>query len=186
MEQRAAIRFFPLKGPNPQQIHSELVSVYHTDAVTLPTVYKWSARFRIGRNELLDDPRSGRPPKNALAAGISAMLEERLFLSCKIIARHFRVAKATCLRILREDLGLRKFYLRWVPHTIDAPQKQNRVTLSGELLEILREQRAKNFIDVITGDESWSFCTIHMTLLGWLLEMSFPCELSPVLTPKNA
>jgi transposase len=86
MEQRAVIRFFTLKGLNSKQIHSKLVPVYQTDAVTLPTVYKWSARFRIGRTELLDDPRSGGPPKNDLATGISAVLEERRF--CPVRSLH--------------------------------------------------------------------------------------------------
>jgi hypothetical protein len=58
-----------------------------------------------------------------IATGISAMLEEPPFLSCKLIARHFRVAKTTCLKILREDLGLKKFDLRWIRRTIDPTQK---------------------------------------------------------------
>jgi hypothetical protein len=68
------------------------------------------------------------------------MLEEGPFLSGKLIARHLRVAKATCLRILREDLGLKEFHLRWVPHTIDPAQKRNHVTLSRELLVILLQE----------------------------------------------
>jgi transposase len=80
MEQRAVIRFLMLKGLGVQQIHSELESVYHKEALDLPTVCKWSARFRVGRTKLSDDPRSGRPRKSDLATGISAMLEERPFL----------------------------------------------------------------------------------------------------------
>jgi transposase len=63
MEQSAAIRFLTLKGVGVQQIHSELESVYHKEVLTLATVYKWSARFPVGRTELSDDARSGRPKK---------------------------------------------------------------------------------------------------------------------------
>jgi transposase len=112
MEQRAVIRFFTLKGLGVQQIHSELESVYHKEALTFSTGYKWFARFRVGRTKLSNDPRSRRPRESDGATGISAMLEERPFVSCKLIARQFRVAKTTCLRMLREDLGLKKFHLR--------------------------------------------------------------------------
>jgi hypothetical protein len=77
MEQRAVIRFLTLKGLGVQQIHSELESVYHKEVLTLSTVYKWSARFRVGRTKLSNDPRSRRPGKSDVATGISAMLEAR-------------------------------------------------------------------------------------------------------------
>jgi histone-lysine N-methyltransferase SETMAR len=131
--------------------------VYDEDALAMPTIYKWHARFRDGRTELFDDPRSGRPRRSDLAEAISSMLEERPFLSCKLLARHFRIAKATCSRILREDLALQKFTLRWVPHRLHSTQKQNRVTFSSALLEVLRREQQNNFDLVITGDESWFF-----------------------------
>jgi transposase len=112
MEQRAVLRFLTLRGLNPQQIHSELESVYHEDALPLPTIYKWHARFRDGRTELSDDPRSDSPRRSDLAEAISSMLEERPFLSCKLLSQYFRIAKVTCLRILREDLPFQKINLR--------------------------------------------------------------------------
>jgi hypothetical protein len=82
------------------------------------------------------------------------MLEERPLWSCKLIARHFTVAKTTCLRILREEVGLKTFHLRWVTHKIDPTQRRNRVTLSREILTILLQEREKNFMDIMTGDKS--------------------------------
>jgi hypothetical protein len=105
-------------------------------------------------NNLSYDPRSGRPRQSDLATGIAALLEELPFLSCRLIARHFRVAKTTCLSILRESLGLKKFHLRWVSHTIDPPQKRSRVTLSRELLAISLQERETNFMDMMKCDES--------------------------------
>jgi histone-lysine N-methyltransferase SETMAR len=157
MEQRAVIRFLTLKGMNSRQIFSELQSVYGDQALHLPTVFKWHARFRDGRTELGDDPRSGRPQKSDLAEAISVMLEERPFTSCKFLARHFRIAKSTCTKILRKDLGLHKFNLRWVPHTLDETQKRNRVTLCSQLLTIFQQDQQNNFERIITGDESWFY-----------------------------
>jgi hypothetical protein len=85
------------------------------------------------------------------------MLEGRPFWCCRLTAQHFSVAKTTCLRILGEDLGLKKLHLPWVPHKIDPTQKRNRVTLSREFLAILLHEREKNFMDIMTGDESWFF-----------------------------
>jgi transposase len=145
MEQRAVLRFLTLKELNPRQIHSELESVHHEDALAMPTIYKWHARFRDGKTELSDDPRSGRPRRSDLAEAISSMLEERPFLSCKLLARHFRIGNATCLRILREDLALQKFNLQWLPHRLDSTQKQNHVTFSRVLLDGVASRTTKQF-----------------------------------------
>jgi transposase len=73
MEERAVLCFLTLKGLNPQQIHSELESVYHEDALDLPMIYKRQARFRDERTELSDDPRSGRPRKSGPAEATLSM-----------------------------------------------------------------------------------------------------------------
>jgi hypothetical protein len=67
MEQRDVLRFVTLKRLDPQQIHSELESVCHEDALALPTISKRQVCFRDGRTELSDDPRSGTPRKNDFA-----------------------------------------------------------------------------------------------------------------------
>jgi transposase len=106
MEQRAVLCVLMLKGLNPQQIHSELESVCHEDALALPTISKWDARSPDAGTELSDDPRSGRPRKSDLGQGCFSLLTERPVLSRKLLARHLRIAKATCLRILREHVAL--------------------------------------------------------------------------------
>jgi hypothetical protein len=52
MEQRTVVRFLTLKGLNPQQIRSELESVYDEDALALPTIWKLHTRFRDGKTEV--------------------------------------------------------------------------------------------------------------------------------------
>jgi hypothetical protein len=80
--------------------HSEPEPAYLEDAFALLTVCKWHARFRDGKTELSDDPRSVRPGKSDLAESIPSMLKERAFSSCDLLTRHFRVAKATWLQVL--------------------------------------------------------------------------------------
>jgi hypothetical protein len=100
MEQRAVIRFFTLKGLKSRDIHAELMLVYGGDSLASATVKKWNKRFREGRTDLFDDSRVGCHLTHDLAEAIRSVDTERPFISCKILWRHFRIGKATCLRIL--------------------------------------------------------------------------------------
>jgi transposase len=108
MKQKTVIRFFTLKGFKTREIRAELESVYCPEARALSTVKKWRKRFQEGRTDLIDDRRRGRLVTDDLAEGIQSVLAERPFLSCKVLYRHLRIGKATCLRILHNDLGLTK------------------------------------------------------------------------------
>jgi histone-lysine N-methyltransferase SETMAR len=157
MEQCAVIRFFTFKGLSPRDIHTELISVYGYEVLDLRAVYKWHERFMQGRTELFDNPRSGRPLQNDLADAIRAMIQEFLFTSCKRLCIHIRIAKATYLRIFQDVLQVKKFNLRWVPHFLDDAQKAERVSLSTDILKILKENQKTRSINIITGDESWFY-----------------------------
>jgi hypothetical protein len=108
MKQRAVIGFLTLKGLNPEEIYSELESIYREDVLTHPTVYKCHERFRDWRTEFSDDPRSGKLRKSNLAEAISSMLQERPFALYRFLVRHFRIAKATGPRNVTERLGVSK------------------------------------------------------------------------------
>jgi hypothetical protein len=107
MEQRAVIRFFILKGLRACAIAAELKSVHETEAPVFSTMKKWRKRFAEGRTSLYDDPRCRRSLTNDFSGAISAMLKERPCLSCKILCQHFHIAKATCLRILRDTIAMK-------------------------------------------------------------------------------
>jgi hypothetical protein len=52
-----------------------------------------------------------------------------------------KIDKATCLRVLHDDLYLEKFNLYYVPHSLEADQKRSRVELSRELLQMLEQDQ---------------------------------------------
>jgi hypothetical protein len=106
MQLRKIIRFFTLKGLKARAIHIEPESVYGPEALALLTVKKCRSRSHQGRADMADDPKSQRPLTNNLAGGIGSMPEERLFNSCKVSFRHFRIGSATFLPILQDKLGL--------------------------------------------------------------------------------
>jgi transposase len=145
MEQRAVIHFLTFKGLLASAIPAKLKSVSETDSLALSTVKKWRKRFAEGRTSLNNGPRHRRSITNDLAEAISSMLKERPSLSCKILYRHFHIAKGTCLRILHDALGMKKFHLRWVPHALDRNQSAKRVTLSHRILSVLHGVRFTGF-----------------------------------------
>jgi hypothetical protein len=151
------IRFLTLKGLCAFAIAAELASVYETEALSLYTVKKWRKYFAEGRISLDDDTKCGISLPNNLAEAISSRLQERPYLSCKVLCQQFRIAKGICLRILHERLGIKNFLLRWVSHALDTNQKAERVTLSHGILSVLQSVRSTGFQSVIIGGESRFF-----------------------------
>jgi energy-converting hydrogenase A subunit M len=145
MEQRVVIRFLTLKGLKVKEIQAELESVSGTDACKFCLMKKWRLRFLQGRTTLFDDPKSGRLLTQDLAEAVRSMVAERSFASCKVLHRHFGIAKTPCLRILLDDLALQKFHLRCVQHAISSNEKSERVTYSSLLLEVLEEAQRTGF-----------------------------------------
>jgi hypothetical protein len=58
-------------------------------------------------------------------------------------------------RVLHEDLGFRKCYLRWVPHLMMENEASCRFTFSEDLLQVMRHAKETNFKHLLTGNESW-------------------------------
>jgi hypothetical protein len=110
-----------------------------------------------GRTEPFDNPRSGRPPQNDLADALRAMIQEFPFTSCRHLCIHFRIAMTICLRVLHDVLQVKKSNLRWVPHSLDDAQKAERISLSTDLLRILKQSQKTGFANIITGDELWFY-----------------------------
>jgi hypothetical protein len=67
--------------------------------------------------------RSGRPPGNNVAEAIRSVLKEKNFISCNVLCRHFRIAKASWLRVLRDSLDMKKVNLCWIPLARNKDQK---------------------------------------------------------------
>jgi hypothetical protein len=93
--------------------------------------------------------------------------------------RHFRIGKATFLQLFRSKLGLKQFYLCWVPHALSISQKSERVSYSKLLLMALMEQEAGGFQPIIPGDELW-FLPYHPRDSVWAAS---PDELPQRVTP---
>jgi hypothetical protein len=79
-----------------------------------------------------------------------------------MIAESLNIPKTVVLRILKEDLGKRKLCARFVPHSLTAEQREERVTSCQDIIAIANVD--KNFFNkIITEDETWCFACNHKT-----------------------
>jgi hypothetical protein len=67
---------------------------------------------------------------------------------------------------LTQSLRFTVRHLRWVPHFLTVEQKQIRVRLATELLQVLSVQSTRQWHDIVTLDESW-ICLFSEHDLMW-------------------
>ena len=63
MEQRLAIKFCFKAGKSATEILQMVIVAYGDQELSRSNVLRWYGRFRDGREDTEDDPRSGRPTK---------------------------------------------------------------------------------------------------------------------------
>jgi hypothetical protein len=157
IEQRAAVRFLTLKKVSAIDITVELEGVHGREALSLSAVKKWRKRFVNMMITLEDDPCSERLPRSNPYEFLRALIDEAPFISCERMCQKLRIPKTTCVPVLHEDLGFRKRYLRWVPHSITENEAQRRVTFFEELFQVVRHAKETNFEHLFSVDESWFY-----------------------------
>ena len=133
-----------------------MFTVLGNNTVHISTVKRWCRKFKNGDFSCLDEERTGRPPSD-LIHPISKILRKQPFISARLIAKQLSVTPNTVLKVLSEDMGLRRFTRKWVPHDLTEEQKLKRVDMSKSILKILEKAEKKNFINIMTGDESWFY-----------------------------
>jgi hypothetical protein len=133
MAQSAVVRFLTVNKLSARDITAELKGLYGPESLSLSAVKKWRRQFVHGKIGLKDDPRSGKRPRSDLCESLQVLVDQTFFISCKCMCQKLRIAKTTCLRVLYEDLGFRKSYLRWIPHSMTENEALCRATFSQEL-----------------------------------------------------
>ena len=142
------------------KIHETLQTVYGDDAPRYPTVCKWAARFRVGRDSIDDDVRLGRPvttcsPRNI--ARVKELVEEDARKTVKDVAALTGISHGSSHEILRRHLDMKKICARWVPHILTDEQKQKRVDAARILLDRYGHGNQQLLNNIVTGDETWIY-----------------------------
>lgn len=157
IEYRAVIKFLTLEGQSPSDIHDRMLKVYNEKCPSKATVYTWVNETKWRRDSLRDLPRSGRP-KTVSVEEIIQKVEEFVMTDRRVkvreIANKMGISTERVWKILHEDLGMKKVCARWVPKLLTPSQKQDRVDICNDNLELLNENW--NLLStLITGDETW-------------------------------
>ena len=156
-EIRAVVHFLYLNQTSVPSALAQLVSTYGEGCISRSGVRYWYKEFKNGRTDLADLHRSGRPVENERVEEIQQILEEFPFASARYISATLAISKGKVIRILKQELGLKKCTARWVPHFLNEDQKRKRVEYSISMLKKLTSLNENQRASVVTGDESWIF-----------------------------
>lgn len=100
-------------------------------------------------------PSTRKQVDDQIDSQIIYQLECNPFSSARMIARKLHIATSTVTDHLHNSLGMKNVYCRWIPHRLNSTQKETRVKLSRQILELLQKAKKNNYMFVLTGDESW-------------------------------
>ena len=153
-----AIKFCVKAGKSAVEMIELINKAYGSTAMSCANVYQWYACFRDSREDMKDNDRCGRPSTartNENMESVRRLLAEDHRTTLQVIADYLNIGKETVRRIVTEELGKRKIYARFVPHTLTTEQKQERVVYCQDLLLMGQDERF--WENIITGDKTWCF-----------------------------
>ena len=159
IEQRINLKFLVRLGKTPTETFNLLQEVYGAATMSRTPIFEWHKRFREGREDVEDDPKSGRPTTSRTNENVERVREKVRSdrrLTVRMIADELSMNSERVWRIITEDLGMRKVCAKMVPRLLNDRQKENRVQVCQDILkqlEIIPDLLSR----VVTGDESWIF-----------------------------
>ena len=104
-----------------------LVQVYGDSVMKKTEVYKWVKRSSEGRESVTDEEKSGRPAKSRIEnkyCKFRQILHKNTLLTLSSIAEKVNIDRETVMKILIEDLDMRKVCAKMAPKELTEEQKQ--------------------------------------------------------------
>lgn len=159
LEQRYAIKFCVKLRKNATETFQMLQEAFKDDCISRSQSGRWHKAFKEGREEVADEPCSGRPKTARTDENVDRVrkvLRSDRRLSIQQIAGTLHMSTFAVHGIVTEDLQMRKVCAKLVPKVLTEDQKKLRVLRCQELLDLI--QNEPDFLNsVVTGDESWMF-----------------------------
>lgn len=181
LEQRVIIKFFFDEGLSPDSIQSKLYQHFGDQAYAISTIKKWITRFKWGKEDFEDEPRSGRPKDDQIEFKIRKVIAEDPFFTCRSVALTLGVSDWLVRDRLHGPLGMKCMNLKYVPNFLTSEQKKNRITFSKQMLSVLEKHVDTQFKYIFTGDESW-FLYHYEPATQWVATSA---DLGEKLIPKK-
>ena len=130
MHQRGVVHFYFKLHLTNQEFHAHLKNVYGDEAMSMKSVEYWTHQFKLGRTDINDASRPGRPQEESYRILVQVQIEKDPYITARQIAKNTDISISTVLSILTNDLGYNYRYLRWVPHILSDEMKIQRVIQS--------------------------------------------------------
>jgi hypothetical protein len=135
VEQRYVIKFLVEEGMKGVEIIDKLDKYYGWDALRRRQVYYLIKEVKSGRKDLSDVWPPGRVSDMGLNDCIGKVLREDPRLSTTKIAKALNVSSTTARKHLTKSLGMKRYHMRWVPHTLTATQSAKSREMAGSMLQ---------------------------------------------------
>jgi len=108
-EMRSIIRFLSAKNMKPAEIHRQLCDVCGEHAMNSSVVRRWVRLFNEGRENVHDDPRSGRLSvvNEGLVRAVEEKIRENRRFTITSLSLHFpQISRSLLNKIVSDELGL--------------------------------------------------------------------------------
>lgn len=179
-EIRSVIRFLTARNVSAADIHRQICEVYGSNAMSDSKVRKWVRSFKDGRDNVHDEPRSGRPSvmTNDLVRAVDEKIhEDRRFTISTLSLKFPQISRSVLYNIVTEKLQFRKLCSRWVPKLLSEEHKKRRMGSALTFLTRYNEEGDALLDHIVTGDETW---VSHMTPESKRQSMEWRHTTSPV------
>ena len=141
-EQRVCMKFCLKLGKTFTKTFQMLQQAYGEDCLSRTRCYERYQCFKVGRTSIEDDPKSGRPSSSTdddHIEKVRSVIRENRRLTIREVSEEVGICKSSCHTILTEKLKMHRVAAKFVPRLLTEEQKQNRISVSQELLD-----RSKN------------------------------------------
>ena len=112
---RSVIRFLNAKDMKPAEIHRQLCDVCGEHAMSSSMVRRWVRLFNEGRENVHDDPQSGRPSvvNEDLVLAVEEKIRENRRFTITSLSLHFsQISRSLLHEIVSDELKFRKLCAR--------------------------------------------------------------------------
>ncbi|KYN39235.1 hypothetical protein ALC56_06368 [Trachymyrmex septentrionalis] len=118
MEQRVCINFCVKNGIKCSKTLEMLTVAYGESTLSKKNVYKWYKLFQEGRENVNDEPRSGRPSTSKTDENVQEVKEivlKNRRITIREIADDLNISFGSCQSILTDVLGMTRVSAKFVP-----------------------------------------------------------------------
>jgi hypothetical protein len=157
MNQKPIVLYLRMKGMVLDAIHDDLLRTLGKHVVTYSTVTKYVRRTHFSGRKEATPPEAPDVERSPVDEGVLTALAEFPFSSVRELSRRIYLPRSTVHWHLTQSLHFTVQHLRWGPRFLTTKQKQIRVQMAIELLQVLSVQSTRQWYNIVTLDGSWIY-----------------------------